>query len=256
MPLTIATAVTPATGPTLDTPAAITQLAQQQSAPVPAGSTVVGITIPAIRIDQTALQYSTRNNGTEFLFNTGTLRLTLRQEIHLSNALSPCAQTIWEHHERKHVRDNEQIMTRMDAQLRADQQFAAILVNPTVWRPRAQFGATQQTIQARVGAVFTRLTQAAATALDTRQEYANTDAQVRLRCNSAVGANLKLGMYGQGIDIVQSALNHHPPTSLQPLAIDGVFGPKTQARVIEFQQANQLTPDGVVGPLTRAALGI
>jgi hypothetical protein len=256
MPLTIATAITAATGPTLDSPAIITQLAQTQSSPVPTGATVVGITIPVIRSDQTALQYHTRNGGTEFRFNTGTLSLTLRQEIHLSNALSQCARTIWLQHEQKHVRDNEQIMSRMDAQLRADTQFADILVNPTVWRPRSQFGATQQTIQARVGAVFTRLTQGAATALDTRQEYANTDTQVRIRCNASVGGILRLGMYGQGIDILQSALNNHPPSVLAPLVVDGVFGRKTQERVIEFQRAKNLVPDGVVGPRTRGALGI
>src|SRR5512132_964553 len=116
MPLTIATAVTAATGPTLDSPAIITQLAQSQGSPVPAGSTDVGITIPVLRSDQTALQYHTRNNGTEFRFNTGILNLTLRQEIHLSNGLSPCAQTTWLLHEQKHVRDNEPIMSRMDAE--------------------------------------------------------------------------------------------------------------------------------------------
>jgi hypothetical protein len=180
MPLTIATAVTPATGPILDDPARILQLAQAQGTHVPPGSTVVGITIPVLRIDQTALHYETRNN--DFRFNTGTLRLTLRQEIHLSNALSQCAQTIWLQHEQKHVRDNERLVSRMEAELRADSQFAAILVNPTAWLPRSQFGPTQQTIQARVGAVFMRLSQAAVQALDTAQEYANTEAQVRDHC--------------------------------------------------------------------------
>lgn len=256
MPLSITTAVTPAAGPILDSPAVITQMAQAQGSPVPAGSTVVGITVPVIRSDQTGLQYHTRNNGTEFRFNTGTLSLTLRQEIHLSSGLSLCARTIWQQHEQKHVRDNERIMGRMDAELRADAQFAAILVSPTTWLPRNQFAATQQTIQARVGAVFTQLTGAAATALDTQQEYAATDRQVRIRCNAHVGGTLRLGMFGQGIDIVQSALNNHPPSLLPALTVDGVFGPKTQARVVEFQKLQHLTPDGVVGPNTRAALGL
>ena len=183
MPLTISTSTTPATGPTLDSPTTLAQLAQAQGSAAPAGSTVVGLTVPVIRSDQTALQYQTRNHNSEFLFNTGTLRLSLRQEIHLSDALSQCAQEVWSTHERKHVRDNEQIIARMDAQLRADAQFAAILVNPTVWRPTSQFQATQQLIQARVGAVFMQLTQAAVQALDTQQEYANTEAEVTRRCN-------------------------------------------------------------------------
>jgi peptidoglycan hydrolase-like protein with peptidoglycan-binding domain len=37
---------------------------------------------------------------------------------------------------------------------------------------------------------------------------------------------------------------------LQYSDIDGNFGPKTQQHVKDFQQANSLTPDGVVGPLT------
>jgi peptidoglycan hydrolase-like protein with peptidoglycan-binding domain len=256
MPLSITTSNAGVTGPTLDSPATINTLAGSRGAPVPSGSTVVGITIPVIRSDQTGLQYHTRNSGTEFRFNTGTLALTLRQEIHLSNALSACAQAIWLHHEQKHVRDNNRLLGRMDAELRADAQFAAILVNPTVWRPRADFNATQATIQARVGDVFLRLTQAAATALDTRQEYANTDTQVRIRCGGAVASILREGMYGHGIDVLQAALNSHPPSVLPPLVVDGVFGAKTKARVIEFQRGNGLTPDGVVGPLTKAALGI
>jgi peptidoglycan hydrolase-like protein with peptidoglycan-binding domain len=63
-------------------------------------------------------------------------------------------------------------------------------------------------------------------------------------------------MYGQGIDILQSALNNRPPSALPALTVDGVFGLKTQGRVIEFQRAHSLTTDGVVGPLTRAALAI
>lgn len=186
MPLTISTSVNPASGPILDTPGRIAILAQGQGISAPAGQTIVGITIPAIRSDQTALQYETRNRDSEFRFNTGTLRLSLRQEIHLSSDLSSCAQTVWLSHEQKHVRDNEGIMTRMDAELRRDTQFSDILLNPT-WRPRSQFQTTQHTIQTRVGEIFRRLTVAAVQALDTAQEYANTDALVQQRCTGSSG---------------------------------------------------------------------
>ena len=56
--------------------------------------------------------------------------------------------------------------------------------------------------------------------------------------------------------MVQLALNAHPPTMLPLLKVDGVFGAKTEARVREFQRNNGLVPDGVVGNLTRAALGL
>jgi peptidoglycan hydrolase-like protein with peptidoglycan-binding domain len=34
------------------------------------------------------------------------------------------------------------------------------------------------------------------------------------------------------------------------LAVDGIFGPKTKARVIDFQRSNGLGDDGVAGPIT------
>jgi lysozyme family protein len=42
--------------------------------------------------------------------------------------------------------------------------------------------------------------------------------------------------------------------SLDVSGIDGVFGSKTQDAVKSFQQGNSLTVDGIVGPLTWAAL--
>jgi len=256
MTLTVTTAITPVGAPVFDDPATIASMALAQGSAIPAGSTVVGITVPVIRSDQTGLQYHTRNSGTEFIFNTGTLALTLRQEIHLSNALSPCARTIWHQHELKHTRDNEQLMARMDRELRADQEFQDILVAPSEWRARNRFNDTQTAIQEIVRDVFERLTTAAAARTDSRQEYRHVERQVRIRCGHSVSRILKQGMYGQGIDIVQLALNNEP-TLLPLLKVDGVFGPKTDARVREFQaQKHLIPPDGIVGPNTRRELGI
>ena len=37
---------------------------------------------------------------------------------------------------------------------------------------------------------------------------------------------------------------------------DGVFGPQTERAVKRFQRSHDLVPDGIVGPLTRGALGL
>ena len=38
--------------------------------------------------------------------------------------------------------------------------------------------------------------------------------------------------------------------------IDGIFGPQTERAVMAFQRHRGLTPDGIVGPKTRQALGL
>ena len=181
--------------------------------------------------------------------------MTLRQEVHVSTALNPCARTVWLQHEQKHVLDNERLMSRMDPELRANTEFARILSRPT-WERVAIFNSTQLTIKEIVGEVFTKLTGDAAAHQDSSAEYKSVERQIRLRCGSTVGELLKRGSYGQGVDMVQVALNAHPPTRLAPLKVDGVFGGQTDARVREFQKNNGLEPDGAVGDLTRAALGI
>jgi len=64
---------------------------------------------------------------------------------------------------------------------------------------------------------------------------------------------LKNGDQGSDVRAVQDVLNFHI-RRLQPLVVDGRFGPQTQARVIEFQRANSLTADGIVGPRTAASM--
>jgi murein DD-endopeptidase MepM/ murein hydrolase activator NlpD len=40
-----------------------------------------------------------------------------------------------------------------------------------------------------------------------------------------------------------------------PIAVDGIFGPRTKAAVIKFQSEHGLDPDGIVGPKTALKLG-
>lgn len=58
------------------------------------------------------------------------------------------------------------------------------------------------------------------------------------------------GSSGPPVRTLQQALNDSPPTTLALLTVDGIFGPKTAARVREFQGGHGLSVDGIVGPLT------
>lgn len=68
-----------------------------------------------------------------------------------------------------------------------------------------------------------------------------------------MGRLIKQGLQGADVRAVQDVLNFHI-RRLTPLSVDGIFGPLTHARVVEFQKANQLQADGIVGPLTMAKL--
>jgi hypothetical protein len=67
-------------------------------------------------------------------------------------------------------------------------------------------------------------------------------------------ALLVQGSTGPKVRNLQTALNYHMPNVPPPLAVDGIFGPKTRARLMQFQTRFQLKVDGVVGPQTGGAL--
>jgi hypothetical protein len=64
-------------------------------------------------------------------------------------------------------------------------------------------------------------------------------------------ATLKLGDHGNAVKELQRALRSLGSTVG---TIDGVFGASTERALIAFQTAHHLSPDGVLGPATRAAL--
>src|SRR6187431_2438109 len=59
---------------------------------------------------------------------------------------------------------------------------------------------------------------------------------------------LRAGYVGADVRALQDVLNFHI-RRLAPLVVDGNFGPKTKARVIDFQRAN-----GIAGPMTNNKL--
>jgi hypothetical protein len=62
------------------------------------------------------------------------------------------------------------------------------------------------------------------------------------------------GSVGQEVRNLQTALNYQLPNAAPRLSVDGIFGPRTKARVVEFQQLFGLKVDGIVGPQTHRAL--
>ena len=64
---------------------------------------------------------------------------------------------------------------------------------------------------------------------------------------------LKRGSSGPDVLTLQSALKQ---LGFDPRGLDGRFGPGCEAAVKAFQQSKGLTPDGIVGPRTMAALQI
>ena len=67
--------------------------------------------------------------------------------------------------------------------------------------------------------------------------------------SSILDRKLAAGARGAEVRFAQSGLNFHL-SKLAPLAEDGIFGPKTDARVREFQRRAGLLIDGIIGRLT------
>ena len=62
---------------------------------------------------------------------------------------------------------------------------------------------------------------------------------------------LKKGSTGPDVLTLQTSLKQ---LGFDPNGVDGIYGPGTQTAVIAFQKAKGLTPDGICGPSTMAAL--
>ncbi|MCG7940367.1 MAG: peptidoglycan-binding protein [Candidatus Thiodiazotropha lotti] len=60
------------------------------------------------------------------------------------------------------------------------------------------------------------------------------------------------GTSGLAVAYVQNLLNARMPPP--PLWVDGIFGPKTDSRVRQYQASRRLAVDGIVGPMTLASL--
>lgn len=70
---------------------------------------------------------------------------------------------------------------------------------------------------------------------------------------STTSGVLQVGSNGPRVEALQRGLNRAFP-AYSKLVPDGDFGPATKGVVMEFQRRSGLTADGIVGPLTIAAL--
>jgi peptidoglycan hydrolase-like protein with peptidoglycan-binding domain len=61
---------------------------------------------------------------------------------------------------------------------------------------------------------------------------------------------LRYGSTGEHVKTLQAALNIWPQRKPPSLAVDGAFGAQTRMKVVEYQTATRLVPDGIVGPKT------
>jgi len=69
---------------------------------------------------------------------------------------------------------------------------------------------------------------------------------------AAAHRTIRIGSSGPDVEEAQAKLNSQGTGA--PLAVDGIFGPLTRSAVVEFQGANDLVPDGIIGPLTWGVL--
>ena len=93
-----------------------------------------------------------------------------------------------------------------------------------------------------------------------RRRRGGSSAVVAVTLAAALAAPLALAQSGDGsATLLQAGSSGSEVTAVQAalgVAQTGTYGPATRRAVRRFQRANGLTVDGIVGPQTRAALGI
>lgn len=101
-------------------------------------------------------------------------------------------------------------------------------------------------------------TQRQAEAIELQRSHGNVQASRALIQRKGLEPTLRFGSTGKGVKKLQQRLN--AAGAEPPLKVDGVFGPKTRAAVVAFQEGHSdlagepLAPDGVVGPKTWGAI--
>jgi hypothetical protein len=111
-------------------------------------------------------------------------------------------------------------------------------------------GAEQTTASAPTSSQTTT-TARSTTPTTTATQPTTTPGKATLRLVLAQGQSLRQGDHGSAVVTLQKGLAALGFAAGRP---DGVFGPVTRAAVVDFQTSNSLTPDGVVGSDTARLL--
>lgn len=126
----------------------------------------------------------------------------------------------------------------------------------TSWRPATQNHGTTQNHGISGGIVY--CTDTLTTYCRPRPQLAMlpSAAPITNACNLTFIQTLKFTnprMNNTNIKLLQTCLNTKITTTTQ-LISDGIFGTKTKQAVMDFQKANNIKIDGIVGPITRGLL--
>ena len=87
----------------------------------------------------------------------------------------------------------------------------------------------------------------------TNQNYTTTSSKTneeKPNFTTKINGTLSLGSQGDDVKEIQRYLNGlgYPGSDGQPVKVDGIYGPDTKATVMQWQQANGLSADGIFGP--------
>jgi peptidoglycan hydrolase-like protein with peptidoglycan-binding domain len=104
-----------------------------------------------------------------------------------------------------------------------------------------------------VDGIFGPKTDAAVRAFQQSRSLA-VDGIVGPKTWTALIIQVRQGSQGDAVRAVQEEFQFRTGEPGQGLQVDGIFGPNTDAAVRGFQQALQITVDGIVGPVTWRAL--
>jgi len=106
-----------------------------------------------------------------------------------------------------------------------------------------------------VDGIFGSKTEAAVKAFQ-KQHGLTADGRVGPKTWPKLVVTVKKGSKGDAVRAVQEVIKFHDQSGGESggVQIDGIFGPKTDAFIRGFQEALEITVDGIVGPVTWRAL--